>query len=354
MFVTRNADATATAVGLVTFDGRSLDITGAHRPDYTAFVGRLEAAVSARRRPVLPARREVAGRGPRGVGLGDRPIAALAVIVGGALVAAIAVPLSHAGLPGPLAAVIGLLTVGVAVGLLGTRLDGRMVIHGAIFAAVGGIVTMVAVAELVPQINKYVVATAVLAVEMAIVSAVVDLYQRLPALPPTRTRKRLAARQGWEFLPSLAVPVPGPQTARNLIGVQEAARSVELFDVVRGAVNGVPVLVGDRHRRRPRRSDPVQTVWMVPLPAPVPFLPHTAFDAAGQVTAAAPDPALAHLFAGRVPTRGPLDAALPWWIEGQFMFCEGPADPHTLVAWATTLTRAVAVMPWEAIRSGSH
>lgn len=350
MYVTRK-DAKPTGAGLVTLDGRALDVTGAEKAGYPAFVDRLEAELTARRRPVLPARRAVS-RGPAGVDLGDRAIAAFAVLVGGALVAAVGVPLSRAGLPAAVAAVIGFLVVGVAVGLLGTRFDGRLAVVGAIFASIGGIVTMVAVAGLIPQVNKYVTATAVLAVEMGILSVVLDAYRRLPALPPTRSRKRLAARQGWEFLPSLTVPVAGPQSARKLIGVQEGAQSVDLYDVVRGAVNGVPLLVGDRYRRKPRRSDPVQTVWMVPLPAPVPFLPHTAFDAAGQVTADAPDPQVAHLFAGRVPTQTTLlDAVLPWWMEGQFLLCEGPGDPDTIIAWSTTLTRFATTMPWDALRS---
>ncbi len=349
MYVTRK-DAKPVAAGLATLDGRMLDLTGAEKPGYQAFVDRLEAEVTARRRQVLPARREV-GRGPAGVGLSDRAIAVLAVIVGGAVVATIGVLLSRTGLPGAVAAVIGFLIVGIAVGLLGARLDGRIAIVGAIFASIGGIVTMVAVAGLIPQVNKYVTATVVLAVEMGILSVVLDAYRRLPALPPTRGRKRLAARQGWEFLPSLTVQVPGPHTAQKLIGVQEGAQSVDLYDVVRGTVNGVPVLAGDRYRRKPRRSDPVQTVWMVPLPTPVPFLSHAAFDAAGQVAADAPDPALAHLFAGRVPARaGLLDTVPPWWLEGQYLFCEGPGDPDTIVAWSNTLTRAAAAMPWDALR----
>ena len=39
MYVTRK-DAKATAAGLVTFDGRTLDVTGADKADYTAFVDR--------------------------------------------------------------------------------------------------------------------------------------------------------------------------------------------------------------------------------------------------------------------------------------------------------------------------
>jgi hypothetical protein len=350
MYVTRK-DAKAVAAGLVTFDGRTLDLDGADKPQYTAFVDGLERALSGRRRPIRTEPRAVS-RGPRGVDVSDRTIATFAVLVGGALVAAIGVPLSRAGLPGAVAAVIGFLIVGVAVGLLGARFDGRIVIVGGIFASIGGLVTMIAVAGLVPQVNKYVTATVVLAVEMGILSVVLDLYRRLPALPPTRTRKRLAARQGWEFLPSLAMPVPGPQSARLLIGVQEGAQSVELFDVVRGTVNGVPVLAGDRYRRKPRRSDPVQTVWMIPLPAPVPFLSHASFDATGQVAADAPDPDLARLFAGRVPARaGILDVVPPWWTEGQYLLCEGPGDPDTIAAWSTTLTRAAAAMPWDAVRA---
>jgi hypothetical protein len=341
MYVTRK-DATATAAGLVTLDGRAVDITGAHKPDYTAFVDRLEAVVSAHRRPILPAPREVS-RGPRGVDVSDRTIAVLAVLVGGALVAAVAVPLAKAGLPGAAAAVIGFLIIGVAVGLLGARLDGRVTIVGGIFASIGGLVTMVAVAGLLPQINKYLVATLVLAVEMGIVSVVVNLYRSMPTLPPTRARKRLAARQGWEFLPSLAVPVPGPQTAAKLIGVQEGAQSVELTDVVRGTVNGVPVLVGDRHRRKPRRSDPVQTVWMAPLPTTVPFFSHAALDTAGPADAFAAD--VAQMFAaGR-------SASVPWWMEGSFLLCEGPGDPETIVAWAGALTRTANTMPWDAVRA---
>ncbi|WP_327008283.1 hypothetical protein OHA72_14120 [Dactylosporangium sp. NBC_01737] len=350
MYVTRK-DAKAIAAGLVTFDGRTLDVTGADKADYTAFVDRIEAELTARRRPVLPARREVS-RGPRGVGLSDRAIAVIAVLGGGALVAAIGVPLSKAGLPGAAAAVIGFLIVGVAVGLLGTRFDGRITVVGGIFASIGGIVTMIAVSDLIPQVNKYVTAAVVLAVEMGILSVVLDLYRSLPALPPTRNRKRLAARQGWEFLPSLAMPVPGPQSARKLIGIQEGAQSFELSDVVRGSVNGVPVLAGDRHRRKPRRSDPVQTVWMVPLPVSVPFLSHASFDAAGQVAADAPDPALAQLFAGRVPARASIFGVVPpWWIEGQYLLCEGSGDPDVIVAWADTLTRAATSMPWEVLRS---
>ncbi|MEV4509427.1 hypothetical protein AB0K00_10765 [Dactylosporangium sp. NPDC049525] len=335
MYVTRK-DAKATAAGLVTLDGRTVDVTGAEKPDYTAFVDRLEAELTARRRRILPARREV-GREPAGVGISDRVIAVLAVIVGGALVAAIGVGLSRTGLPGPVAAVIGFLIIGVTVGLLGARFDSRIAVVGGIFAAVGGLVMMVAVGRLIPQVNKYVTATVVLAVEMGILSVVLNAYRRLPALPPTRTRKRLAARQGWEFLPSLTVAIPGPQSARQLIGVQEGAQSVELFDVVRGAVNGVPVLAGDRYRRKPRRSDPVQTVWMVPLASPVPYVSHTSLDTTGQ--------------------SGIFTVTPPWWMEGSFLLCEGPGDPETIVAWASSLTRIATTMPWETIRArtpGSH
>ncbi|MEV0559926.1 hypothetical protein [Dactylosporangium sp. NPDC050588] len=349
MYVTRKDDK-ITAAGLVTLDGRAVDITGADKTDYKAFVERLEAELVARRCQIRPARREV-GRGPAGVGLSDRAIAVLAVIVGGLLVAAIAVPLSRAGLPGPMAAVIGFLVIGVTVGLLGTRFDGRIAVVGAIFAAIGGLVTMIAVAALIPQVNKYVTATVVLALEMGVLSVVLNAYRRLPALRPTRARQRLASQRGWEFLPSLAVPVPGPQTGRAVIGVQEHAQSVDLYDVLRGTVDGVPVLVGDRYRRKPRRSDPVQTIWMVPLPTPVPYLSHTAFDQTGQVAPGAPDPALASLFAGRVPVPELFMAVPPWWIEGQYLLCEGSGDLDVVVAWSTRLTRAVAAMPWDAVRA---
>ena len=239
------------------------------------------------------------------------------------------------------------------MGLLGTRFDGRITVVGGIFASIGGLVTMIAVADLVPQVNKYVTAAVVLAVEMGILSAVLDLYRRLPALPadPQPQAPGGPAGLGVPAVARRAGPRPADR-ARKLIGVQEGAQSVELFDVVRGSVNGVPVLAGDRYRRKPRRSDPVQTVWMVPLPAPVPFLPHTAFDAAGQVAADAPDPALARLFAGRVPAQVTMfDTVPPWWIEGQYLLCEGPGDPDTIVAWATTLTRAASAMPWDALRT---
>ncbi|MEV0127360.1 hypothetical protein AB0H83_02680 [Dactylosporangium sp. NPDC050688] len=332
MYVSRK-EAKATAAGLVTLDGRELDITGADKPDYTTFVDRIEAVMVSRRRLVRTERRGPAGRGAQGIGLSDRALAVIAVIGGGALVAAIAVPLSKAGLPGPMAAVIGFLLIGAGIGLIGARVDGRIAVIGGIFAAVAGIVTMIAVARAVPYVNQYVTATVVLAAEMGIVSVVAGLYQRLPALPPTRARRRLAGRLGWEFLPALDVPVPGPQSGRRLIGVQEGAPSVQLHDVLRGTVNGLPVLVGDRHRRRPRRSDPVQTVWMVPLPALVPYFPHTALNPAGQA-------------AGR-----PFAITPPWWVEGSFLLCEGPGDPETIVAWSNALTRIVAEMPWDTVRA---
>jgi hypothetical protein len=349
MYVTRKDDK-AKAAGIVTLDGRAVDVTGSEKDGYTAFVDGLEAALTARGRLILPERRKPPVRSGPGIGLSDRGIAVIAVIGGGALIACLAVPLWRAGLPGPVAAVIAFLVVGVAVGLIGTRLDGRIAVIGGIYASTGGLVTMVAAARALPQVNAYLTATVVLAVEMGILAAVLNAYRGLPALPPTRTRKRLAARNHWEYLPTLTVPVPGPQSARRIIGVQEGAQSVDLYDVLRGTVDGVPVLIGDRYRRKPRRSDPVQTVWMVPLPAPLPFLPHTAFDSAGQVTAAAPDPALAHLFAGRVPVPELFLAVPPWWIEGQYLLCEGPGDADVVVAWSARLTRAVANMPWDAVR----
>jgi hypothetical protein len=360
MYVTRKEatgdDATGskiTAAGLVTFDGRAVDITGADKADYAVFVDRIEAELTARRGLILSERRKPPARGAVGLGISDKAIAVIAVIGGGILIAAVAVPLAKAGLPGAVAAVIGFLVIGTATGLLGARLDPRFAVIGGIHASIGGLVAMIAAARALPQLNGYFVATVVLIVEMGILAAVLNLYRSLPALSPAGGRKRLAARQGWEFLPSLTVQVPGPQSARKLLGVQEGAPSVELFDVVRGAVNGVPVLAGDRYRRKPRRSDPVQTVWMVPLPASVPFLAHTSFDNSGQVAATAPDPALAQLFAGRVPTPVAIfDAVPPWWIEGQYLLCEGgTGDPDTILAQATALTRAATAMPWESLRA---
>ncbi|GAB3863460.1 hypothetical protein ACFPIJ_50205 [Dactylosporangium cerinum] len=360
MYVTRKevtGDAATgskiTAAGLVTLDGRAVDITGADKADYAAFVERIEAELTARSRLILPERRKPPTRGAVGLGISDKAVAAIAVIGGGILIAAVAVPLAKAGLPGAVAAVIGFLVIGTATGLVGARLDPRFAVVGGIHASIGGLVAMIAAARALPQLNGYLVATVVLIIEMGILAAVLNAYRSLPALSPTGGRKRLAARQSWEFLPSLAVPVPGPQSARKLLGVQEGAPSVELFDVVRGAVNGVPVLAGDRYRRKPRRSDPVQTVWMVPLPAPVPFLAHTSFDNTGQVAATAPDPALAQLFAGHVPTPVAIfDTVPPWWIEGQYLLCEGgTGDPDTILAWATTLTRAATAMPWDAVRA---
>ncbi|MDG6105478.1 hypothetical protein Daura_47170 [Dactylosporangium aurantiacum] len=349
MYVTRK-DAKATAAGLVTLDGRELDITGADKADYTAFVDRLEAVLVARRRLVRTERRRPTGRGAAGIGLSDRALAVMAVIGGGALVAAIAVPLSKVGLPGPVAAIIGFLVIGIGIGLIGARVDGRIAVIGGIFAAVAGIVAMVTVARAVPSVNKYVTATVVLAVEMGIVSVVVGLYQRLPALPPTRARKKLAARHGWEFLPALAVAVPGPVSAQRLIGVQEGAPSMQLHDVLRGTVNGVPVLVGDRQRRRPRRSDPVQTVWMVPLPAPVPYFPHTALTPPGQGQGDALADDLLRAFADQAAGR-PFGITPPWWMEGSFLLCEGPGDPETIASWVNALTRIVAQMPWDTVRA---
>ncbi|GAA3201665.1 hypothetical protein ACFO1B_06360 [Dactylosporangium siamense] len=358
MYVTRKeatGDAATgskiTAAGLVTLDGRAVDITGADKADYAAFVERIEAELTARGRLIRPERRKPPARGAVGLGISDKAIAGIAVIGGGILIAAVAVPLAKAGLPGAVAAVIGFLVIGTATGLLGARLDPRFAVVGGIHASIGGLVAMIAAARALPQLNGYLVATVVLIIEMGILAAVLNAYRRLPALSPTGGRKRIAARYSWEYLPTLPVPIPGPNSARKVIGVQEGAQSVELYDVLRGTVDGVPVLVGDRYRRKPRRSDPVQTIWMVPLPTPLPFLPHTAFDGAGQVTAAAPDPALASLFAGRVPLPELLMSVPPWWIEGQYLLCEGPGDPDTIVAWSTRLTRAVRAMPWDEVRA---
>lgn len=347
MYVTRK-DAKATAAGLATLDGRVLDITGTDKPDYTAFVDQLEAVIVARHLPVLAERRKPAGRGPQGIDFSDRTLATVAVLGGGALVAAIAVPLWKAGLPGPAAAVIGFLVIGVCIGLIGARVDGRIAVIGGIFAAIGGLVTMVAVARAVPYVNQYVTATVVLAVEMGIISVVVELYRNLPAVPPTRARKRLAARRTWEYLPSLTVPVPGPQSARTFIGVQEGSQSVDLYDVVRGAVNGVPVLAGDRYRRKPRRSDPVQTVRMVPLASPVPYFSHASLSTGTTNPTDADAAALAQSFAGQPVT---FTVTPPWWMEGSYLVCEGPGDAETIVAWATALTRIATTMPWDTVNA---
>ena len=88
---------------------------------------------------------------------------------------------------------------------------------------------------------------------------------------------------------------------------------------------------------------------MVPLPAPVPYFPHTALNPAGQGGASAAD--LLQSFAAQAAGR-PFTITPPWWLEGSFLLCEGPGDPETIVAWSNALTRIVTDMPWDTVRAG--
>ena len=122
-----------------------------------------------------------------------------------------------------------------------------------------------------------------------------------------------------------------------------------LVDVLIGSIDGVPVLIGDRIRRRPLTADPVQTVWLVALPQTLPFVSRDAsFDVFGrEVLDTAPNPEVA----ATMLAHGRVAPALPvWWIEDRYLYAVSHGDRRTTLGFATAATGFAAGLPWDGLR----
>jgi hypothetical protein len=336
-------DGKVTNAALTTFDGRRIPLEG---DNPTAFVDGIEQVVNGHRRPV---RDHIFSDD---VAAPDLPIPHLVMLflgtVFGALAITVAVLLFRAGLDGDqgaLTVVAGFGLIGLLALILGLRFDQRFVMLGLTFIGIAAAVALITSFRTFSGINPYLAATAVLAVEVALLSLGSAAYRRLPARRPTGYRRRLAARRGWQFATKQDVPVGGPWTAWTLIGVPENSTSTTLTDVVTGSIDGVPFIVGDRIRRRRRNGDPIQTVWLVALPFAFPSVYRD--DRFRRGVSEAGDPEVAALMDGRRPTStGPLDTVPTWWIEGPYLYATGVDNRRATLANAEKLTRFAANLPW--------
>lgn len=241
---------------------------------------------------------------------------------------------------------LGFLAVAVIISAAGFLIDQRLIRAGQVFLGLVGVIVLIAANHLFD--GHYIIVTgATLAVEAAVVALGIGIYRRLPAPRRFGPRRKLAEKRGWRFMDEAAVPVGGQGTATRLIGVPTQANGTTGEGTVTAAVNGLTCVAFDRARRRPRLTDAVQTVWVVFLPAPLPYV--TGDDVnrlRHNVPSERPVHPVAHLLA-QVPT-----PAADWWVEGGYLYGvqESPARAGLVADRIDQLTRFAAQIPWHQIR----
>lgn len=362
LFVVRHVTpARYVSAELTALDGRTATVAGTYRED-DPLIEHLDRLVRAAGRivttaPVKPSRQD---SGPD-TGLADQTLVRMAAVVGVLGSIALAVAGWVAGLPGPVAAVVGPALIGAITIGLAYVVDARLAKAGYVFLGAAGLVLLIVAVKVFHQVNGIIVAVVTLALEGALVAGWRAGYRRLPALRPTGRRRRLAAEFGWQFQPrASSLPVAGPRTARRLIGVATHATTTTGAAVLLGSSTGSAVTVYDRFRRPPRVNDPVQTVWMVRLPQSLPYVASSLFEylaaeaqtgQPGSVLEHTDDEAFGRAFAAQVwtaATSGPLP---PWWIEGGYLYAalEGGSD-GAIRPTAERLTGLVAAFPWQVLQ----
>ncbi|GAA3395144.1 hypothetical protein [Cryptosporangium minutisporangium] len=259
------------------------------------------------------------------------------------------------GLPIGFSLVGGFLTVALVLAGLALRFPPLRIVAG-IFAGIAGLCLMVEVNRWT-DVHFVVVTGAVIAFEAALVSIWRTLHRQLPAPRWFGRRRSLAKSNGWRYLDTAEIPVPGPKSIAHLIGVPTGATTTTGEGVLVATVNGIECTVYDRARRRPLMGDPVLTVWQVPLPATVPYatlkelsMRDISLDERGDV----------HIFEPTPPTRAaqildrvietiPAQVHPDWWIEGRYLcLAESVAPSATTIARrANYLTYLATQTPWQ-------
>ncbi|MBX6749673.1 MAG: hypothetical protein IRY85_08365 [Micromonosporaceae bacterium] len=193
------------------------------------------------------------------------------VVVGGlVLTCVINAILRNLGLSSTLALAGGFIVVGLTAWVAGQAYR-LLLVTGALFAGFGGLILIVVVHDLLPSVNRWVVAAAVLAVELLIVRVLLRVNAALMPRLGAAARCVYALTQRWRYRLRQEITLPGPATAGRLLSVPPSATTTIGRSVVTFTVNGQTVTVFDRVRRRPRSEDRPQTVWQVHLPAPATY-----------------------------------------------------------------------------------
>lgn len=331
------------AGSILTIDGRE------------AFVGfgeavpelrdRLVAAVRAANRPVRPDVSTTSSPAPeatRATGVLLSAVASLVVLP--AVLYLLLVLYDAAGLPFAAA-----LYLTFATSTLAAVLVRPMRIAAVILAGLAGLFLII-------EANRWsdggvlVVTAVVVAAEIATVVGWRQLARRLPAPRRLGSRRRLARKRGWSYQDVADVPVPGPRSTHELIGVPTAATAATAEGVLVATANGFECRVYDLVRGRPRLGDPIRTVWQVTLPVSLPEYhlshypswedpPWTVIGGASQ--------------AARILTDAYRAVSVPlhpwWWVEGRYLCSweDVHASPAVILGRMDYLTRIAAAVSWE-------
>ncbi len=159
--------------------------------------------------------------------------------------------------------------------LAGLVLGGAVQIGGWALFGVAFFAAWRAAIDLFPFVAPVVAIALTVAIEVLAIFALVAGLRAIERLHAAAARRRFANERGWQFDRTADIAIGGPLTAYHLLGVPNAAAQTVGVHVVRGTVGSFPITVFDRHRPRPRRTDPVQTVWLATLPFALPFVSST-------------------------------------------------------------------------------
>ena len=328
---------------ILTIDGREAFVEFGEAA--AEFRDRLVAAVRAANRPVRPDVSTTGSPVPeesraRGVLLSS--VASLVVLP--AVLYLLLALYDAAGLPFGAA-----LYLTFATSTLAAVLFRRMRIAAVIFAGLAGLFLTI-------EVNRWsdrgvlVVTAVVIAAEITTIVGWRQLARRLPAPRRLGSRRRFARKRGWSYQDVAEVPVPGPRSTHELIGVPTAATATTGEGVLVATANGFECRVYDLVRGRPRLGDPIRTVWQVTLPVSLPEYhlshypswedpPWTVIGGASQ--------------AARILTEAHRAVPVPvhpwWWVEGRYLCSweDVHASSRVILGRMDYLTRVAAAVSWE-------
>lgn len=257
------------------FDGRRWEVeTDTHRDD--DLDRRLVAAFldTARRlgRPVISLPRDHKDELPGAGGDGTPPRWKIVVVTVAGFVATFGLnaALRRAGLHSGLALTIGFLATGLATWVVGQAYRFYQIVGG-FFTTVGGLILITVVQRLLPSVNGWLVAAAVLAAELLVVRLLLRVNAAAMPILGAARRRIYALTHGWRYRRREEIALPSRATAGRLLSVPPSAITTVGRAVVTFTIDGHPVTVFDRVRHRPRSEDRPQTVWQVQRPAPTTF-----------------------------------------------------------------------------------
>src|SRR5256714_10893034 len=280
------------------------------------------------------------------------------------------------GIPVYLAITLAFLIVGVVTLVVERRMERAAPAFGIAFMVLSGLFGIFAVHKALPQVNGWITGLGTLALEIAALYGVIKLYQRLLGQAGSVFRRRLGARRSWRYEPEATVPVPGPRSAPRFRSVPNDATSTTGRDVLYATANGLNVTAFDRAGARDRKA---QTVWLVQLPAALPYLlssflrylqledgtPDSPFGAVldralglPPIEPGQPGPHTDHPdFARTLLTpdvrriAGLQDFPKRWWIEGWYLCAtaDDGAKPPQVEEWVDRLTGFASRFPWPAL-----